>query len=34
MSRPGYVDLKLSPSGGSPLVMAKARHFFSTEVSL
>lgn len=36
MSRPGYVELKLNESadGGAPLVIAKARHFFSTEIEL
>lgn len=36
ISRPGYVDLKLSQSAetDAPLVIAKARHFFSTEIKL
>jgi predicted PhzF superfamily epimerase YddE/YHI9 len=34
MSRPGYVDLKLGTAHEAPLVIAKARHFFSTEIHL
>lgn len=35
MSRPGHVDIKLNPTpNASPTVIAKARHFFSTEISL
>lgn len=34
ISRPGFVDLKLVGEGQSPLVLAKARHFFSTKIEL
>ena len=36
ISRPGYVDLKINPShiNSPPLVIAKARHFFSTKINL
>ncbi len=36
ISRPGFVDLKLDQThkNAPPLVIAKARHFFSTEINL
>jgi len=36
ISRPGYVDLQLNPDhkNKAPLVIAKARHFFSTAINL
>ncbi len=34
ISRPGYVDLKLAGTNQPPLVLAKARHFFSTKIEL
>jgi PhzF family phenazine biosynthesis protein len=36
ISRPGFVELKLNKTdnSASPLVIAKARHFFSTEINL
>ncbi|HEX4044044.1 MAG TPA: PhzF family phenazine biosynthesis isomerase [Gammaproteobacteria bacterium] len=36
MSRPGFVDMQLdnSKTNASPLIIAKARHFFSTQINL